>query len=430
MRRARAFILCCCAWWGAASAAPVNVTFWHAFKDDLRSSWIARKAVEFGRVDPRYRVLAVSKGTYRENFAAAVRAAVEGNAPALVQLDEASMQLAVDSGLFQPASRVAPVDYADYLDAVRRYYTVQGTIHSLPFNSSSPVLYLNERLARQAGLDPGAPYDTFGRITRACEAARRARLAASCITFPLNSWLFEQWAAQQGALLVDRENGRAGRATRTYLNSPAVKRAATWLKTLHDAGHYRFTGRIDDVEASLREFAEGRALFMISSTSRLGNVTAASVRGGFAFRVGFMPVPDGVARQGVVVSGGSLWITREVPPEVAEGARAFALFLTNTRNAAEWHVLSGYYPVRTSSVELLERQGRLKSGPGSVAFEQLRTTRANPATSGAVFGSFYDVRVILERALLGVLRGAAVDAALDGATREADRVVREYNANF
>ena len=39
------------------------------------------------------------------------------------------------------------------------------------------------------------------------------------------------------------------------------------------------------------------------------------------------------------------------------------IYLTNTKNAADWHKLSGYVPIRLSAAKLLEDEGWFKSHP-------------------------------------------------------------------
>ncbi len=37
--------------------------------------------------------------------------------------------------------------------------------------------------------------------------------------------------------------------------------------------------------------------------------------------------------------------------------------MTNTKNMADWHKLTGYYPVRNSSITLLRNQGWFSGSP-------------------------------------------------------------------
>src|SRR3712207_9337578 len=54
------------------------------------------------------------------------------------------------------------IDFDDYLPAVRGYFqTNDGRQMSMPFNSSTAVMYWNKDAFRRAGLDPEKPPTTW-----------------------------------------------------------------------------------------------------------------------------------------------------------------------------------------------------------------------------------------------------------------------------
>ncbi|EYB67255.1 hypothetical protein DEIPH_ctg046orf0058 [Deinococcus phoenicis] len=417
---------------GSASlAGPVRVEFWHIFSDAPRARWMQERADAFNRAHPDIQVVPVAHTSYPQVFQALATAARTGKAPALVQISEAGTQLAVDSMLFRPLPPQVARQFGDYLPAVLRYYTVGGRLYGIPFNTSSPVLYANRTLLRRAGLGDAPLPRTLEELTRTCDALKRARVPARCLTFPVDAWYFEQWAAQGGALWVDGQNGRRQRATQAYLDSEAVARPLRWLQQMNAAGYYLNPGKPEDNAGSTQLFLKGNVAFLLTSSSRIGQVLAGSRQGGFQVDVGVMPVPQGSPRQGLVVGGSSLWIPREIPARTAAAAQAFALDLTGTANLAAWHRLSGYDPLRASSVKLLRQQGWLQPGTAhAAAFEQFRATRPTPATSGALFGSFYEVRAVLHASIDRVLKGADVTGTLRAAKARADQIIRAYNARF
>ncbi len=415
----------------AALPAPTLIEFWHIFPDAPRQQWIRERAAEFHRLRPDIQVRPVAYANYPQAFQALATAARTGKAPALVQISEAGTQLAVDSMLFRPLSRAAAGQLGDYLPAVLNYYRVGGQLYGLPFNTSSPVLYVNTSLLKKAGLAGTPVPDTLEWLTQTCGALKRAGSAGPCLTFPVDAWYFEQWSAQQGALWVDGGNGRQSRATKTFLTGEAVARPLRWLSAMQRAGYYVNTGKIEDNAGVTQLFLKGQIPFLMTSSSRIGQVLSGSRRQGFTVQVGRMPVPQGSPRQGLVVGGSSLWIPREIMPQSAAAAQDFALYLTSTANLASWHHLSGYDPLRQSSVDLLRRQGWLQPGQAhTVAVDQFRSTRASPATAGALFGSFYEVRAVLHAAIERVLAGADVAASLKAAQTRADEIIHAYNARF
>lgn len=411
--------------------ALVQVEFWHVFNDAPRRQWMLDRAAEFHRLHPEIKVTPVAYDNYPQTFQALATAARTGTAPALVQISEAGTQLAIDSMLFRPLPAAAERQLQDMLPSVLNYYRVGEQLYGLPFNTSSPVLYANTSLLRRAGIKAAPLPSTLEALTQTCAALKRTAVSVHCLTFPVDAWYFEQWAAQQGALWVDGDNGRRGRATQAFLTDPAVERPLRWLSQMKRSGYYVNTGKLEDNAGVTQLFLSGQSAFLMTSSSRIGQVLSGSKAKGFTVQVGQMPVPADSPRQGLVVGGSSLWIPREIVPEKAAAAQAFALYLTSTANLASWHRISGYDPLRRSSLDLLTRQGWFKPGEAhTVAVEQFHRTRSTPATAGALFGSFYEVRAVLHAAIERVLAGAEVGASLKAAKRRADEIIRAYNARL
>lgn len=409
---------------------PTELYFWYAFSDAPRSGWIQDRIAEWNEMNPDYEMIGERKGSYRETLQAAILAARQGDAPHAVQLFEVGSQLAVDSGIFKPVGEIGSFDTDDYIEPVLNYYTIGGEVNSIPFNSSSPILYTNKDMMREAGLDPENPPETYGQILDALETAQAAGLENAKIGFNLHSWFYEQWIAEQGANLVNNDNGRSGRATEVLLTSDASKRILNWIKELNDNGLYTYTGKLEDWGGSDAIFQEGRAMFHITSTADVGNISSA-VEGKFEMGTGLLPIPDGVTRNGVVIGGASVWVLDGHPSDQLNAARDFVLYMTNTENMVSWHKLTGYYPVRNSSVDALEDEGWFTDFPErTIAFTQLLETIPNTATAGALMGSFLDTRTIIEEAIQKVLNGEPVDSALEEAKTLADTKLREYNASL
>ncbi len=378
-----------------------------------------------------YMIVGERKGSYPETQQAAVLAARQGNPPHLVQLYEVGSQIAVDSGIFMPVIELGDFDTSDYIAPVLNYYTIGGKVNSIPFNSSSPIVYANKSLMDAAGV--AAVPTTYNELLAACEAATAAGVLTAdvkCFGVSLNGWFVEQWVAEQGATLVNNDNGRSGRATEVLLTSDAVRNVFNWFKTLNDKGYYTYTGKLEDWDGSDAIFTNGKVLFHITSTADLVNITRA-VGTSFELATGVLPIVDGTERNGVVIGGASIWLVRAHPVEELAVARDFALYMTNAENMVSWHKATGYYPVRNSSVDLLRAEGWFTEFPNaSTAFDQLLGTTPSTATGGALMGTFQATRTIIEEALQKVLAGASVDAALEEAKKLADAALAEYNANF
>lgn len=416
------------------ASAQTNIDFWYAFSDEPRSGWIQDRISEFNEQleadGSDFRVTGERKGSYTETLEAAVLAARQGNPPHIAQLFEVGSQLAVDSGIFKPIDEVGGgIDLSDYIEPVLNYYTINGAVNSIPFNSSSPILYGNMGLMAEAGIEDMP--ETFGALLDACAAIEASSVEASCLTFPLHGWMYEQWMAQQGASLVNGTNGRAARATATYLNSGASMNVGNFMKNLSDGGYYNYTGKLADWSGSEAIFGNEEAVFFITSTADAGNITTNAKENGFDVITGLLPIADGTERNGVVIGGASVWLLDGHEQAELETARDFVLYMTNTENMVSWHKLTGYYPVRNSSVDALTAEGWFDENPNfTIAFDQLLNTIPNTATGGALSGSFIDMRGIVQEALQKIYNGADVSEAMNEATELANARVAEYNSNF
>lgn len=414
-----------------AAHAQTTVDFWYTFGDAKRSGFIQERVEEFNKTRKDVKVVATYKGNYNDTLQAAILASRQGKSPALVQVVEVGSQLAWDSGIFQPVGGIGKVDFSDYIKPVLNYYTIGGKVNSLPFNSSSPVLYFNKDLMEKYGLDASRPPTTYSAVLKACEKIKQQASDVKCIGFNIHSWFVEQWMAQQGAALVNNDNGRKARATESNLTSPAAKKIFNWIKTLSDKGYYTSSGKLEDWDGSDAIFTGEKVVFHITSTADIGNIGDAAKKAGFKMGVGVLPIADGSKRNGVVIGGASLWVAKNITDKQSEAALDFALYLTNPKNMAAWHKLTGYYPVRNSSVDLLKKEGWFSKAPvQTVAFNQLLKTEPSVATGGALMGSFIEVRKIIEESIQKVLSGQAVDATLQDAKNRADKAIGDYNKNF
>ncbi len=411
--------------------AQTTIEFWHTFGDAKRGGWIQDRADEFNKLHPDLKVVPAFKGGDNELISATILSARQGNPPAISQIFEGGSQLALDSGVFQPVSAIKNVDFSDYIKPVINFYTIGGKVNSLPFNSSSPVLYYNKTLMKKAGLNPLRPPTTFGALLSDCKKIQAANIGASCFGMSINGWFIENWLAEQGQTILNNDNGRSGRATTSNLESAAAKTIFNFFKTLQDNKYYSYTGKLEDYDGSDAIFNNQKVVFHITSTSKIGNNSDAAKRAGFSLGVARLPIPDNTKRNGVVLGGASLWIAKNLSKEKAEGALDFALYMTNTKNMASWHQLTGYYPVRQSSINLLKEQGWFAKAPLQlVAFNQQTDTVASPATAGALNGAGPETRKITEQALQKVLNGTPVNDALSEAKARADAALADYNANF
>ena len=406
-----------------------QITLWHAMSG-TRELLIQRMVDDFNLTHPGIEVAVEYKGSYRDTLNAAQAAAVAGNAPHVLHSFEVGTQQLLDMGIFALAedlideySVVIPWD--DYLAPALNYYKIDGRQASFPWNSSNSILYYNKTLLDAAGVTmPREP--TFEDIIAISNAVISAGVAEAGITWPMHSWFFEQWMAELGADLVNNDNGRSGYATEINLLDPAAITIMSWWKELYDKGLWVNPGR-ENWSQARQNFTTQRVAMMISSTSDVNLTENAAFEGGWEVGTAFMPVPLGFERHGVVIGGGSLWVTKDHPDAELKAATELVVYMSQVSQDIEWHQGTGYFALRKTSLQALALEGWYELHPNyKTASDQLAETQVMTATQGALAGVFPEIRTFIEDAAEEVYGGTPVGEALAKAKALIDQALVDY----
>ena len=381
------------------------VEFWHAMggKKALLLEDLAR---EFEDATDGIRLSLTSKGSYRGTLDSTIRAAEDGDPPAIAQIFEIGSTRARESGHFRPVETLLDGDHLDSLiDPVTAYYRFDGRLHSLPFNASNPVLVYDRDAFRRAGLNPDEPPETLSAVRAAAEQLVDAGVTEYGVTFANYSWFVEQWFSEANEPLVDNENGRAGAPTTANLDGEFAQSLFEWWAGMEADGLYHDPG-IEARGAARSAFLDGSAAMAVVSSSSL-NAVESDAR--FDVGTGRFPVLD--ERTGVLVGGASLWVADDVPSLVHDAVSELLTWLTEPAQQDRWHRETGYFPVHEDATASLRGDGWFRENPHyETAFEQLTATTDTTATRGAQIGPFDTVRTVIEE---GIDRFDGVDSVTD-----------------
>lgn len=415
----------------------IEIRVWVAFTD-YRLDWTQERAAEFNELYPEYNVIVEGYESYNQAFDATVLAAEQGNPPAVTHFFEAATQEALDavspdgSPLFKSVVAAidgreeingVPVILDDVVSAAADYYTVDGEFASMPWNTSSTVMFSNTSILEAAGIE--APPETWAEVEAACEAIAGLEDGPEyCITWPNHSWFFEQTMAQMGADLSNNGNGRDGRSTEVYLNSDASIAYAQWWKDLNDAGYYVYTGVQRDWGGTQNAFESEQVAFLIFSSSDATAIPANTAEN-FETVVSRMPYNAEVGYNGNIIGGATLWLNNGLSEDVETGALMFLNWFSNPANAAEWHQLTGYIPITNTAFNDLNENGWFDENPNAaVANVQLDLI----PTTGALIGNFVAIRDVYTNAMEEILlNGSSVEEVLAEANDDANLLLEEYN---
>lgn len=417
----------------------VSVPVWIAFTDDTRLGWANDRAAEFNEMFPQYNVTIQGYANYEELFAATALAAEQGQLPAIVQYFEVATQVARDSGFFKPIAEALgdrteinglEVNLDDFVGPVSAYYTLDGEFTSMPWNTSSAIWFSNMTILNAAGID--TPPTNWAEVEAACETIMAEEGAPEyCFSFPNHGWFFEQWLAQQDALFANNNNGRDARADEVVFASDAGVAILTWLKDMSNKGYLYYSGAQggDSWGTVDQAFSTQQIAMAAYSSSDTATYTNLGVDNGFEVLASFLPYNQETGWTGNLIGGASLWLVDGLSTDVEDGALSFLIYMNNTDNAASWHQVTGYIPVRLSAAQELTDAGWFTENPNfSVAGDQLAQSTVTPATSGAVLGAFPAIRNEVTQAIDTVLLTEEDPATvLQTAQDRSNEILGEYN---
>ena len=426
----------------ATEAIPIRM--WIAFTD-YRLDWAKERAAAFNEEFPEYNVTVEGYPDYETLFDGALLAAEQGNPPAIMHFFEAATQEIRDAETPDGEPLVKSVEAAldgrkeingvpvildDVVSAPRNYYTVDGEFQSMPWNTSSTILFTNNDLLEAAGIEN--PPETWSELEEACEKILALPEAPNhCITWPNHSWIVEQAMAQQDELIANQSNGREGRADEVFLDSPGMANFMAWWQGINEKGYYVYTGSQRDWEGTRNAFIAKEVAFLLTSSSDTTDITESGAEAGFEVAASFMPYDESVGRSGNVIGGATLWLVNGLEPEEEEGALMFMNWFNNPENAADWHKVTGYIPITEGAIDLLEQEGWFEENPNSkVASQQLEESETTPATLGVLVGNFVAIRDVITSTAESLLvsSGQSVEEALQRANETANRLLDDYNA--
>ena len=135
-------------------------------------------------------------------------------------------------------------------------------------------------------------------------------------------------------------------------------------------------------------------MVMASSAVIGGGAALLSIVGGDPADFATAPLPAPPGDGGIVLGGASLWVLGRASEEQQQGAWEFIKFATGPEQQAQWHVDTGYLPVRLSAYDLPVAVERRQQFPQfTTAVDQLRESPDTPPARGALLGPFLAVQM-------------------------------------
>jgi sn-glycerol 3-phosphate transport system substrate-binding protein len=414
-----------------ALAAPVVVNWWHAHGGALGER-VNAICEGFNKSQNQYQVVPTFKGSYVDTMNAGIAAFRAKTHPHILQVYEVGTATMMSAkGAIKPVYEVMkesglPFDANIYLPTVTGYYTTQdGRMLSMPFNSSTPVLYYNMGMFKKAGLDPSKPPKTWPELSEISKKLVAAGVSQAGFTSCWTGWIhIENLSAWHNVPIGTKANGFGGFDAVYTFNSPLhikhFQQMADWQKDKV----FVYGGRTNVGVAKF--YSEEVAMLTESSAGYAGIKKNCQ----FEFGTTMLPFWSDVkgAPQNTIIGGASLWVLNGHKKEEYKGVAAFFNYLSGPDVQAEWHQATGYLPITLAAYELTKKQGFYEKNPGTeTALKQMTLNKPTENSKGLRFGDHAKTREIMDNEFEAIFAGQkTAKQGLDDAVKAGNDLLRKF----
>lgn len=405
---------------------PIVIDFYYPIAvDGPLTEVIEGYAADFEAANPGIDINPVYTGSYvqtRETILA------EGADPVV----DVAVMLAIDLFSFVEEGTIVPLDdyiseeqIEDTFDALwLNSYDEGGTLWSVPFQRSTPVLYYNADMLAANGYDapPMNNEEMLAISTELTTEDRFGLLIPVAGNFPI--WMTESFVNAYGQPLTTVDDPAT-----VYFDTPEMIAALTYLVNLGEEFEVMPAGGSAWGDTPTAFIAE-QAAMIYHTTGSLSNILENA-----EFEVGVAFTPSGPAGEdetgyGTPTGGGNLYIfdnpNAPKTQEELDAAWAWVEYLSSPEIQSDWGVASGYIAARESAWEIDPLASQVAE------FPQYAVARDQLAVADKEFSSYrtIDVQNIINSTLSTILSGAVpleeAPAVLEEAQAQIDSLLEEY----
>jgi sn-glycerol 3-phosphate transport system substrate-binding protein len=269
----------------------------------------------------------------------------------------------------------------------------EGTIWAVPFQRSTPVLYYNADLLKEAGLSVPRNQDELRAVAQALTTPERHGLWLPSEGFPI--WLFS------AAAIANGQNLSSPNPCEVTFATEAAQAALDYWLSLPAAGV---------MPSGLLSWGDAPQLFIDGKAAMIAHTTGSLTRilNNATFNVGVAFLPFGPANEegtgyGAPTGGGNLYMFKNSTPEEQAAAWEWIKFLASDEIQADWGARTGYVAATLGAWETEPLASLVKEKP------QYAVARDQLAYADKEFSAFrtIDLQGIINKTLSEIISGGA-----------------------
>lgn len=410
------------------TAEKTVINFWHAMGGQLGET-VQALVNSYNQSQSTFEVKALYKGSYAECMTGAIAAYRAKNQPHIVQVFEVGTQTMMLSGAIYPVYKLmedqgVKMDWDNFVAPVLGYYSKEGDLYSMPFNSSTPILYYNKTAFKKAGLDPNKPPTTWQEIEQFSRALVKSGATEAGFSVGWPCWtMIENMHAWHGQPVATKNNGFSGLDVELLINREFGVKHLGQLAAWHKEGLFRYGGRAGNADPM---FVNGQVGIYMQSSALIGNFTRSCK---FEWGTSYLPHWGAPYKKvNSIIGGATLWVLAGHKSKDYQGVASFLKFVSEPAQQAFWHKNTGYVAISHAAQDALEKEGYLQKQPNQrTAFAQLTLSPPLPYTRGVRLGNYSQIRDIIEEEMENIFNGKkGAKQGLDDAVNRANVVLKEF----
>lgn len=419
----------------AIAQDKVQFEYWYGLSGQL-GDVVQQTCDRFNASQDQYEITCIGQDGYAnavQNSIAAFRAEQH---PTVVQAYDAGTADLMMSGEFYPVHQMMAdfgieIDWDDYFPGIANYYaSSKGELFSMPFNSSTPMLYINKEHYAAASLD--AFPETWEQFEENLKALKAAGQECAYAYAP-STWIdLEQFSMAHGVPIASNNNGYDGLDSAYVYNTTIHVQHMENIKRWLDEDLLEIRTSQGGLNAR-DSFSQGECSHYFGSIASHQAVTNL-VDGSFEWDVTMIPVYEGTERKNTVVGGASLWVLSGKSDEEYRGAAEYLKFLATPESEEFWSTNTGYIPVTKTGFDALMAKGFYDNPPykgRELALDSLTYTDPTPITRGIRLGGFIQARSEWSNEVQAALQGdKTMQEALDTAVERSNAILAKFARTY
>ncbi|MFP4643981.1 MAG: ABC transporter substrate-binding protein [Spirochaetales bacterium] len=402
---------------GPVEVDDVEIDVWHSLSEAAGAEDFERYVEEFNESQDDITVNVSYQGGYTDTLRAAESAVADDNPPNVSMFEQTRGAGFVDAEALVPIGPLVDadpeLDLDDFFERLLGTVTIDDEVWGIPYNTSTPIIYYNRDMFREAGLDPDEDVpETWDELLEIgpefAEYNDDDELEQWAFGLRTNpGWMFDAWLGQAGGQFLS-DDGEEW----VFNNDAGVEMAEYWLTLVEeDVAVPMDTGTTYD------EFFAGNQAMVFQSTATLESYFDQA-----DFDIGAAPLWSG-EEEYAPIGGANFYIFDVDDPELHQASYEFLKWIVRERGY-DFAAATGYHAPLRETVESDRMQERFEERPeAEITYDQLESY-ASPRTLVPFWGEVHNLQTLVSEEIL--LDGTDPQESLDDAVEEANRLLRVY----